>query len=76
MCRPEGSGGVSGERPYGTRKNMVLESMPLGVSTWISPVMAPAGALMVISELDTTVKVAAAPLKLTLVAPVSLASEC
>ena len=55
--------------PYGTRKGTLLESVPLGVTTWTSPVVAPAGTVVVISELDTTVKVAAVPLKLTLPAP-------
>jgi hypothetical protein len=58
---------------YGnTRKDALLKSMPLGVTTWTSPVVAPAGTVVVISELDTTVKVAALSLKLTLVAPVRL----
>src|ERR1039457_3674944 len=57
---------------YGTRNDTLLKSVPLGVTTWTSPVVAPAGMLVVISELDTTVKVAALPLKLTLVAPVRL----
>ena len=50
----------------------MLESVPLGVTTWRSPVAASAGTVVVISERDTTVKVAALPLKLTLVAPVRL----
>src|ERR1019366_10127521 len=59
--------------PYGsTRKDTLLESVPLGVTTLTSPVVAPAGTVVVISEPETTVKVAAAPLKLTLVAPVRL----
>jgi hypothetical protein len=49
--------------------------MPLGVTTLTSPVMAPAGALVVISEPDTRLKVAAVPLKPTLVAAVGLAPE-
>ena len=58
---------------YGnTRKDTLLKSVPLGVTTWTSPVVAPAGTEVVISELDTTVKVASLPLKLTLVAPVRL----
>src|ERR1035441_6472385 len=58
---------------YGnTRKDTLLESVPLGVTTWRSPVVAPAGTVAVISELDATVKFPALPLKLTLVAPVRL----
>ena len=75
-CRRAGSGGVSGSRPYGTRKGTLLESMPLGVTTVTSPVVAPAGTLVVTSELDTTVKGAAVRLKPTLVDPVRLAPEC
>jgi hypothetical protein len=44
----------------------LLESVPLGVTTWTSPVVAPAGTVVVISELETTVKVAATPLNLSL----------
>src|ERR1700683_105900 len=58
--------------PDGTMKDTLLESVPLGVTTLTSPVMAPAGTVVVISELDTTVKLAAVPLKVTLVAPVRL----
>jgi len=53
----------------------LLAGTPLGVTTMTSPVVAPAGALVVISEPDTTVKVAAVPLKPTLLAAVSLAPE-
>src|ERR1017187_10303030 len=60
-------------RAYGTtRKDALLESVPLGVTTWTSPLLPPAGTVVVISELETTVKTAAVPLKLTLVAPVRL----
>ena len=56
---------------YGsTRKGTLLESVPPGVTTWTSPLLAPAGTVVVIKNLDTTVNVAAVPLKLTLVAPV------
>jgi hypothetical protein len=61
-----------GGRPYGTWKDTLLESVPLGVTTLTSPVVAPAGTVVVISELDTTVNWAAVPLKVTLVAPVRL----
>src|ERR1019366_5848713 len=58
-------------RAYGTtRKDALLESVPLGVTTWTFPLLSPAGTVVVISELDTTSKTAAVPLKLTLVAPV------
>src|ERR1022692_2362052 len=60
-------------RAYGTtRKDALLESVPLGVTTWTFPLVAPAVTVVVISELETTVKTAAVPLKLTLVAPVRL----
>jgi hypothetical protein len=57
---------------YGTRNDILLKSVPLGVATWTSPVVAPAGTVVVISEFDTTAKVAVLPLKLTLVVPVRL----
>src|ERR1022692_386003 len=55
---------------YGTRKGTLLESVPLGVTTWTVPVAAPFGTVVVISEAEATVKTAAVPSKLTLVAPV------
>jgi hypothetical protein len=55
---------------YGTRKGTLLESVPLGVTNWTVPVVAPVGTVVVISELETTLKTAPVPLKLTLVAPV------
>jgi hypothetical protein len=55
-----------------TRKEALLESVRLGVTTWTFPLLAPAGTVVVISELETTVKTAAVPLKLTQVAPVRL----
>src|SRR5271165_1856015 len=58
---------------YGiTRKRTLLESVLLGNSTATNPVVAPLGTLALISVLERTVNVAAAPLKLTPVAPVSL----
>ena len=48
---------------------MLLLSVPLGVTTFTGPVVAPAGTVVVISELDTTLNLAAVPLKVTLVAP-------
>jgi hypothetical protein len=57
---------------YGTLKGTLLESVRLGVTTWIFPLVAPAGRVVVIKYLDTTVNLAAVPLKLTLVAPVRL----
>ena len=55
---------------YGIRKGTLLESVPLGVTTWTVPVVAPFGTVVVISELETTSKTAPVPLKVTLVAPV------
>jgi len=37
----------------------LLESAPLGVTTWTFPVVAPAGTLVVIAEDETTLKAAA-----------------
>src|SRR5271169_6297877 len=60
-------------RLYGrTRKGTLLESVRLGVTTSTFPVVAPAGTVVLIREGETTVKTAAGPLKLTLVAPVRL----
>jgi len=50
----------------------LLFSVPTGVVTSTIPVVAPAGTMVLISALDTTLNVAAVPLKLTLVAPVRL----
>jgi hypothetical protein len=49
---------------YGTRKNMLLESVRRGVTTRTFPVVAPGGTVVVISVAETTVNVAAVPLKL------------
>jgi len=64
--------GTIGARALCTRKTALLESVPLGVTTWTVPVVAPTGRVVVISEGEMTVKTAAAPLKLTPVAPVRL----
>ena len=55
-----------------TRKITLLESVPEGVTTLTVPVVAPAGTVVVIKEAETTLNVAAVPLNVTLVAPVSL----
>src|ERR1019366_9283852 len=55
---------------YVTTNGTSLERTPPGVVTWTAPVVAPAGTLVVISELETTVNVAGVPLKVTLVEPV------
>jgi len=47
-------------------------SVPLGVITSTGPVVAPVGTVVVISDLETTVKVADVPLNVTPVAPVRL----
>lgn len=49
-----------------------LTSDGAGVTTWTLPLVAPAGTVVVISELDATLKMAAAPLVVTLAAPVRL----
>lgn len=52
---------------YGTTKNFkLLASVPPGVTTSTLPVVAPAGTVVVTSELDTTVNVAGVPLNVTL----------
>ena len=48
----------------------MLESVPPGVTTCTGPLVAPAGTLVVIEELETTLKMAAVPLNVTLLAPV------
>ena len=53
-----------------TVKAVELVAVPWGVFTLILPVVAPPGTLVVICVLETTVKVAAVPLKVTRVAPV------
>ena len=53
-----------------TWKTTLLVSVPLGVTTLTTPVVAPSGTLVVISEPEATLNVAAVPLKVTLVAPV------
>jgi hypothetical protein len=55
-----------------TVKGTLLENVPPGVTTWTVPVVAPAGTVVVISDFDFTVNTAGVPLKVTLVAPVSL----
>ncbi len=58
---------------YGTWKATLLFSvLPAALTTSTSPVVAPVGTVAVISVLEATVKVAATPLKVTLVAPVRL----
>jgi len=55
---------------YGVMRNgVLLVRVPPGVITVILPVVAPAGTVVLIWEFDTTVKVAAVPLKLTEVVP-------
>lgn len=60
-------------RAYGsTWKGTLLESVPPAVTTCTVPVVAPDGTVVLISEPETTVKLAATSLKVTLVAPVKL----
>jgi hypothetical protein len=55
---------------YGrTRNGNGVRSPPPGAVTWILPLVAPVGTLVVISVAETTVNVASVPLKLTFVAP-------
>jgi hypothetical protein len=46
--------------------------VPLGVTTWIGPVVAPAGTAAVIGQAETKVNSAVVPLNVTLGAPVKL----
>src|SRR5580700_8925204 len=56
---------------YGSIVNgTLLKPLPLGLTTSTVPVVAPAGTLVVIKVRETTVKTAAVPLNVTLVAPV------
>jgi hypothetical protein len=65
---------ISSLRCYGTRNSTLLVNVvPLAVVTWTLPVVAPLGTvvLMEVPNLEI-VKLAAVPLKVTLVEPVSL----
>lgn len=55
---------------YGTWKATLLDRVPPGVVTFTVPDVAPVGTVVVISVAETTLKVAALPLKVTAVAPV------
>ena len=55
-----------------TVKLVLLIRVPPGVTTLTLPEVAPVGTLVLICVLETTVNLAAVPLKLTLVAPVRL----
>jgi hypothetical protein len=62
---------VPGPRPaafYRTQKSSGIESAPPSVTTWTIPLLAATGTVVVIKELETTVKTAGVPLNLTLVA--------
>src|ERR1700733_15909002 len=63
---------MSDRRLHGNQNDTLLVSVPLGVTTWTLPLLAPAGTVAIISVLETTVKTAPAPLKLTPVAPLRL----
>src|SRR5580658_6284730 len=54
------------------KARLLVSVVPGDVTTRTTPVVAPVGTVVVISVLDATVNVAATPLKVTLVAPVSL----
>ena len=69
-CSPSSWAEKCGFLLYGNRKDTLLESVPLGVTTSTFPEVAPVGTVVVISEGETSVNTAAMPLKLTLVAPV------
>src|SRR5438093_13376067 len=67
--------GLSSRLPGGgvvTVKLLALVAVPAGVVTLICPMVAPLGTVAVIWVLELAVKLAAAPLKLTTVAPVRL----
>jgi hypothetical protein len=54
---------------HGTRKTTLLLTLPFASATVTSPVVAPVGTVVVISEFEATLNVAGTPLKETLVAP-------
>jgi len=64
--------GAKLETAGSTRYGKLLDSVPLGVTTWTVPVVALVGTVVVISEAETTVKTAGVPLKVTLLAWVRL----
>ena len=55
-----------------TLKGKLLDSVPPAMTTWTVPVVAPVGTAAAMRLLEFTVKVAALPLKVTLVTPVRL----
>src|SRR5580704_13562156 len=55
-----------------TRKATLLFSVPCGVVTSTSPVVAPVGTVVLIRDLETTLKTAGVPSKATLLASVRL----
>ena len=55
---------------FAITKGTLLVRVPPGVVTVTEPLVAPAGTLVVISELETTVNATAVPLKVTPVVPV------
>jgi hypothetical protein len=59
--------GAKLETAGSTRNGKLLDSVPLGVTTWTVPVVAPAGTVVVISEAEA-VKTTAVPLNVTLLA--------
>ena len=70
---PQAAASLFGLSCYGfTRNSMLLVRVPRGVVTVTKPVAAPAGTVALIKDLDSTVNVAAVPLKVTAVAPVRL----
>ena len=58
--------------PTVTVKSLLLPPVPAVVVTLIGPVVAPVGTVAVIWVLETTVKAASVPLKVTVLAPVKL----
>src|SRR5207302_3832005 len=64
---------LPGTHSYGTwNLTLLLSFLPPEVVTVTVPLVAPPGTLVVISEAETTLNLAAVPLKLTAVAPVRL----
>ena len=67
--------GVAATNCEVTAKGTLLLSVAPGVVTWTEPVAAPAGTVAWISESETTVNVAAVPLKLTSVGAGEIVAE-
>ena len=66
---------TAGRAEDSTVKGALLKAVPVGVVTLTLPVLAPRGTMAAMSVVESTVKVAGVPLKVTAVAPVKLEPE-